>query len=372
MFLTHSLIWGIFFFSLSMYLLLTFCVINYCVSLLSDTNKSTVPKKSSEYQSVSSRCSMPYWLAFTTVLVFWISCWCGPTVVSGFGHVSFSSFERKIFLLAWLLFTLYLVLHLTSSVLSSTAGFDHITVVYNLTYWTPFLFLTTNVLSLSLVIEVLTSLITLLIITSFNSSSINFNWRSSTSKSLTFSCLSSTYLYSLLTFFWTSLISTLVLFFFIILFYSRITTLDWSLLAIITNYVLFSSTLLHISSVSFLWSLILITIFLKCSITPFHLWKLTFFKGMSLMMIFYYIYVFYFLLFMYFIYLLIGLFSDILFFNSLLFLVLVTVSLFTTPFILYETLNLKSFLALSSIINSSIIFLAVLHFNTLSFNYFSI
>jgi hypothetical protein len=101
---------------------------------------------------------------------------------------------------------------------------------------------------------------------------------------------------------------------------------------------------------------------------PFFLWKPTFFKGMALPTLFYYIFVFYFSLFLFFMNFLLGLFSELLFFNASFLLIVVLSSVAILPGVLYETLNLKAFFAISSIMNSVIVMFTLLNFNSFSFS----
>lgn len=103
---------------------------------------------------------------------------------------------------------------------------------------------------------------------------------------------------------------------------------------------------------------------------PFYLWKPTFFKGLTLGALFYYVFVFYFVLFLFFMNFMLGLFSEIFFFNTTALLVLLVIGVAALPSLLYETLNLKAFLALSSIMNSLIVFFLVVNFSSSSTSFF--
>lgn len=370
MFLTHSLSWGIFFLTLISYLLIVFSVATYLISLFFDLRYVKNLSRSSKYVNISGNSSMPFLFSFLMLILIWTSLWSGPSITSCFGHLMFSSFERKMFLLVLISFSLYLVVYLSGSDFSNLQSFDYLITLYHLTYWLLFLFMSTNILTTAFIIEVLTSLVMLLLVTSFNSSTYCSQDNLRSNKISMVKIFNTTYLYTILTFFWTSLISTLILFLFIILFYSKYFTMDWSLIDSLSSYFLNCSLFFELSSISFSWSFVILSIFIKCAITPFYFWKVNFFKGMPLSLLFYYISVFYFVLFFYFLYLIITLFTDILFFNVFLFMLIVLLSTVLTPFILYETLNIKSFLALSSIMNSSLLLLVVLNTNSSAFYLF--
>jgi hypothetical protein len=360
MFLTQSLTWGIFFLTVISYLLIVFSISTYLVSLFFDLRYVKNLSRSSKYVNISGNSSIPFLFSFLLLLLLWTSLWSGPCVTSCFGHLMFSSFERKILMLITVSFLLYLVVYLSGSDFSNLQSFDYLITLYHLTYWLFFLFMSTNILTTAFVIEVLTSLIMLLLVTSFNCSTYSSQDSLRSTKVSMVKIFNTTYLYTILTFFWTSLISTLILFLFVILFYSKYFTMDWSLIDTLSSYFLNCSLFFELSSISFSWSFVILSIFIKCAITPFYFWKINFFKGMSVSLLFYYISVFYFILFFYFLYLIVTLFTDLLFFNLFLFMLIVLLSTVLTPFILYETLNIKSFLALSSIMNSSLLLLVVL------------
>jgi hypothetical protein len=239
---------------------------------------------------------------------------------------------------------------------------DIIIVLNQLNYLLSFLFYVSNILSLSFVIEVLTGLIMLLLIVSYNSATFNSPNELNYTNRFFSPTLSTTYFVSLLTFFWVSLLTTLVLFLFLVTIYIKFLTIEWSLIDLLSNYFVTTATFMDLANISFSWSLILLCVFLKCAITPFYLWKPTFFKGIPFPTLFYYIFVFYFVIFLYFLYMLLGLFTEILFFNSFVLIATIVISMLILPGILYETLNLKAFLAVSSIMNSVILLLVLLNF----------
>lgn len=363
--LTPSLTWGFFFFTASIYTLLLYSSSLYFVSFLTENNLS---RSSVNFKFIfqDSPTILLFTLFFIIYQFFLTWTWSGPALVSGFGHLTFTGFERKTILLVFSLSLLYMLILNTSFFFFNSMAYDMIIVLNQLTYWLTFLFFVSNVLSLAFVIEVLTGLITLLLIVSYNSTTHNSPNNLNYVNRFFTPSLSTTYFVSLLTFFWVSLLTTLVLFLFLITIYTKFLTIDWSLIDLLGGYFTTTSTFMDLANISFSWSLILLCIFLKCAISPFYLWKPTFFKGMPLPTLFYYIFVFYFVVFLYFIHLLLGLFTEILFFNSFILISTLVISIVMIPGILYETLNLKSFLAVSSIMNSVIILLILLNFTITS------
>ena len=361
-----SSIWGVFFFTFSAYLLLVYSAVLYFLSMLTETTVSRSTAQTSKTFFLDGLSAYSFVNSLPLVVLLLLLSWSGPAIVSGFGHLEFTSFERKTSLLVLTMFVIYLLILLPSFFFTNSSSYDLIITLTHLTYWLMFLFYTSNVLSLSFVIEVLTGLITLLLITSYTPSyHSGVDSDSYTNKGF-LNSLPSTYFSSLLIFFWTSLVTTLMLFLFLIVIYSKFLTFEWSLVDHLANFFSCSATSFELSTLSLTWSLMLIAIFLKCAITPFYLWKPTFFKGLSYISLFYYIFVFYFIVFLYFVNFILGLFSDVFFFNVLFLTLIVTISTFLLPSLMYESLNIKSFFAISSIMNSVIVLFTTLSFNTTS------
>jgi len=367
--LSPSVIWGFFFFFLSLYLLLAQTVTLYTISFITELNLSQSKSSNSRFTLLISWSLSPLLYFFLLMFVFLFWTWSGPSVVSGFGHLTFTLFERKLGLLVWLVFSLFLLIFLGSSVVVGSSFYDFLITLSHFSYWLGFLFLATNVLTVSLVIEILTSLIMLVVVTSYAFTSqplLRYTTQANYTLNLT---PQTTYLYSLLTFFWVSLLTTLTLFLSLVILYTKVFTIEWSTLSWLTNYFIITSTTKDVSTLSFVWSLFLLVLFLKCAITPLYLWKPTFFKGLPLFTLFFYIAVFYFFIFIFFSNFVLTLFSDLLFLNTTFLLLVLLISTLLLPIIIYDSLNLKSFFALSSIMNSIIVLFILLstHYSTVNF-----
>jgi hypothetical protein len=105
-----------------------------------------------------------------------------------------------------------------------------------------------------------------------------------------------------------------------------------------------------------MWCILIFSIFTKCGLAPFFFWKPTFFKGLTFTSIFYYICIFYFSLFLFFINFITNNFHFIFYFFHNIFILLVIVGLFMVLFLVLEAFYLKTFLAISSILNSLMLF----------------
>lgn len=362
--------WGVFFFTLSGYLLLAYSAGVYVLSLTAEVTIFSSTKTRSRFVNVDGVAASAFLFSLPLLLLIVTNSWIGPIVTSGFGHLTFSAFERKLMLLVLFTFSFFLAILLNSSDFSNSGSYDYFLTLLHLTFWLLLLFLTNNIFSLAFVVEVLTALITLMLVTSYNNSFVTSTPHGGYQGLLNTPSIPSTYFYSLLTFFWTSLVTTLTLFLFLMFMYSKFLTVDNALVSVVATHTLVTSSLTNLSTLSFTFSFFLLTIFLKCAITPFFLWKPTFFKGLTFQTLFYYIFVFYFTLFLFFTHFLLGIFSEITFLNLSLLVVTLLISTFLLPLLTYETLNLKSFLAISSIMNSVIILFTILSLNALTSGFY--
>jgi len=208
-------------------------------------------------------------------------------------------------------------------------------------------------------IEVLSALITLLLITSVFSSTYFYNNLSLTSHSYFNQSTPFSFLQTLMFFFWISLISSLNLFLFLILFYLKFLTFDWFTVDSIFYYIVSISDLKSLFFISLSWFTFMFCVFLKCGLVPFYFWKPMFFKGIPLHALFFYIFFFYFFIFYFFIYFFIVYLNELFYFNMFVNLsMLISGSIFLI-FILCESYYIKSFLAMSSILNTLFVFLAM-------------
>ena len=101
-------------------------------------------------------------------------------------------------------------------------------------------------------------------------------------------------------FFWVTLLSSLSLFVFVITFYLKFFSFDFNLVTSVFTFLLTTSSLKSLFTTSFSWLVLLIAISIKCGLVPFYLWKPSFFKGMTLSALFFYVYVYYFTIFFFF------------------------------------------------------------------------
>ena len=294
-------------------------------------------------------------VCMTLSILFWVS----PSTSAWFGHVVITSFQTKLTLLILFNFTVILLVVSATMYFTSREIYDYTITMFNFLYWIILIFFSNTIFTSIFVIEVLSTLIFLLLITSTFSSTffyrnLNLSFGHLFQQSTPYS-----YLQSILYFFWVSLLSSLNLFLFCLFFYFKLFTFDWYLMEHIFIYFSNTASLKELLSLGLTWFVLMLCIFLKCGIAPLYIWKPTFFKGIPFYTIFFYICFFYLFLFLFVIHLLTSYFSEIFYFYSLVSMVFITTGLVTLLFIVCESYYFKAFLAISSVLNSLFVILAL-------------
>jgi hypothetical protein len=154
-------------------------------------------------------------------------------------------------------------------------------------------------------------------------------------------------------------VASLNLFIFTLIFYTRFFSFDWVLLEYIFGFLVNSNSPDYNFILGLVWYILLFTVFTKCGLAPFFFWKPTFFKGLTINSIFFYICIFYFFIFLFFMKFISLNFHFIFFYYHGVFIGLVVAGLLVVMMLMLESFYLKVFFAVSSILNSLIIFLAM-------------
>lgn len=371
LFLNSYMLWSLIFFFLFVYITLFYSFIVYLLPLtLSGGNLSLSSNKRSSFYLLSGlECLHVKFIPLLLLLVLNIL-WVSNSITAWFGSLVFTSFQHKMVLLLIFVFWIVLLVFANASFLSSHEIYDFWIVKYNFFFWVAVLFLSNSLFSLFFIIEALSALIFLLLVCSTYSTLHFFR-----SVSLDFSNFLQnntphTFIQSILFFYWVSLLSSLNLFVFSAFLYKYLVTFDWYLIEHVFLYLIKVSSLKDVFIIGIAWFFIILSIFLKCGIAPFFIWKPTFFKGMPLVALFFYISFFYFFIFLFFIHFLTSYFSTVFYFYALVTLLFISGGLVTLLFILSEAFFLKVFFAVSSLLNSLLVFLALLSCHPTSFCFF--
>jgi hypothetical protein len=369
-FISYSILWSFNFFFYFVYVLVIFSLILYSIPSLKEIINYNKFKKTTTFDYLTG--FDLYWI-FLTPLFFFILIslsWSSCVISAWFGAVIFSSFQYKIIFLIIFIFYCMITLYSIAFYFSSKEIYDYIITCFNFFFWTLFMFTSNTIFTIIFFIEILSTLIYLLLITSTFSTTYfynNLNMNLHNYFNLTTPFF---FVQMLMYFFWISLISSLNLFFFLILFYLKFLTFDWFLFEFVFFYIINLSNFKDLFFIFFVWFNLLFSIFLKCGLVPFYFWKPIFFKGMPIHALLFYIGFFYFFIFLFFIYFFLNYVSEIFFFFLNINMCLLAVGFFILLFILCEAYYIKAFLAMSSIINTLFVFLALNGTNIIDFYFY--
>ena len=296
------------------------------------------------------------------VLLFWSS----NEISSWFNNLQVNSFQIRMMFL--ILFTFYLSMQLftSTSYFSSKEVYDLLISKINFVLWFMILFQSNSLITTIFIVETISSLIFLFVITSVTSTHYNYNNKLTISGHNFFNVFPTTYIQSLMYYYWVSLISSLNLFLFVLFTYYNLFTLDWTLMELSFTYLCMYGTWQNLVSMCIVWFFFIFCMFLKCGIAPLYIWKPTFFKGLPINSMVFYVLFVYFFLFLFFIVLLTTSLSNLFYYYSLVTFVFISLGFITLLSISCEALFIKTFIAVSSIINSLLVLIAIVSNHTIS------
>ena len=358
--LNNSIVWSVSVFGPTIYIILVLSFLLYSLPLLSTTsNFATNSNNTTTFSFVSGPYLANLVFFILLMLLFNTTSWSSAELTAWFGHIIFSSFQLKSQFVIFFSFACVLYLLCSVAYFSSREIYDFIITITNMYYWISLLFACNSIITMIFIIEVQSALLFLLLVTSSFSSS--FYYRNSDLSDYNFfsNSIPASFIQSIMYFFWISLIGSLNLFLFTIFLYQKLFSFDWFLLEHIFYYTVTSSSYKEAFTIGLAWSIFLFSLLTKCGIAPFFIWKPTFFKGIGLHTIIFYICFFYYCLFIFFIHLLTSYFHYLTYYYTYILLLLVISGIIILMTILCETFYIKSFLAVSSILNSLLVLLAV-------------
>ena len=362
--LSYSILWSFCYFWCIFYVFGVFITLTYLISNVKTFFNYTRTAASSQFTYLTG--FDLYWFLLTPITILFLLnfSWVSPSISGWFGHVMFTSMQYKMTYLLTTFFLMVWTLMCSSLHFSSKDVYDFMAVTYSMFVWLVFLFYSNNLFTLIFFIEVLSTLIMLLIVTSTFSNAYFYNNLNLTSHNFFTITTPLAYLNSIIFFFWVSLIGSLNLFFFLILFFIKFLSFDWFVIELVFSYVTSTGLSYDILFNVAVWFNIVFCIFLKCGLPPFFFWKPTFFKGLPIHTLFFYVFFFYFFIFTFFIFFFLNYFSDLFYFNSSVLISILFIGLLLLTCILCESYYLKVFIAMSSILNSLFIFLILASVST--------
>ncbi len=364
-FININLLWSFNFFFYYLYLLFLTSLIFYLLPNTLQYSNTYLYKTMNFFQFLSG--FDLYWVVLTPLTLMWLNLfsWNSLSISAWFGHLVFSHFQYKITYLILIFFFILTVAHSSFFYLTSKDVYDYYVIIFNFLFWTIFFFYSNSLFTIIFFIEVLSTLILLLLLTSNFASSyfyenLNLNLHNYFQKTTPFF-----FVQALLFFFWISLVSSLNLFLFLILFYLKFLTFEWFLFEFVFYHLTTLNDFKSVFSIFFIWFNLLFCIFIKCGLVPFYFWKPVFFKGMPLHTLMFYICFFYFFIFLFFLHFLLVYTNEIFYYYLQVNVILLFSGFFILFFMLCESYYIKTFLASSSILNTLFIFLTASALNTI-------
>jgi len=221
-FLSYSIIWSLSYFFIYTYLIFVISVLIYLISNLKDYVATPSLKNFNNFSYLTGFDLAP--LLATPLFLFLLlsATWVSPVITSWFGHLIFSPLQLKINFILLLFFSLVLVAYTTTFYYSSQEVYDYIIVTYSFFLWIVFMFLSNNLFTFIFFLEILSTIITLLLVSSVFSSVYFYNNLSLTLNNYFNTTTPFAFLQTLVFFFWVSLIASLNLFVFLISFIFKV------------------------------------------------------------------------------------------------------------------------------------------------------
>ena len=294
-FLTFANVWSFAYFFFFSYMSFLVIFVIYTLPALTQHTKYSLGSKRSVSDIVSGLdvtyvVCLPYLLFLALNLL-----WSAPTFSAWFGHLYVSSLQSKIsmFYIPYFMLILYVIFN--STYFTSREIYDYVATLVAFGYWLLLLFYVNSLFTTIFVIEVLSALIFLLLVTSTFSSAYFYRNLNLSYGHIFQHSTPHTHLNSIIFFFWMSLIASLNLFLFLIILYTKLATMDWFLMEYVMIYIVNVGSFYDLAFVGTSWFVFMSSLFIKCGIAPFYLWKPTFFKGLPFPTLFFYICFFLFL-----------------------------------------------------------------------------
>lgn len=351
--------------------ILTFLVvmnISYFTGILYFLVNTTFVGTNSQQKSISF-CTLLYtFVHFIVLNLIFVVIWKSSPLVCWYSHFMVTGLQFKFFyfFILTLLLTFLVIFNRKSVQVFDVDGF---LILLLLTVWVFCFFTVTNIITFFFCIEVLTTtVLTLLVV--FFSFQVSRSSKVNTLRELVLgegdNLLN---FFSLIFFFWVSVITSVLIFLFLTYFSSFFFLSDWYLINFFIYFVLSTHSLKILSLLFASVFVFFILIFFKLGLPPFFFWKLFFFIHSSFVFIYLYITTFYFFVFFVFLFFLHNWCTSLLlyFHNILFFLLLVSILMITCTF--YTITKVKFFFVYSSLINS-VFLLLILGFLVNNFNAF--
>lgn len=367
MILNDASVWSFSFFTYYFYLVLLTSSILYFLPVLTNYGNNMSSSTVKNPHNLISGSELFSLQAFVTLLLLiTLTSWSSSATVYWVGHLIVDNFQIRMIYLVTLSYTLLTLLSSSVSYFSSRDSYDYLIVQFNFIFWISLIYQSNSLFSAIFIIEVLSALIFLLIITSNISSFYTYSNLKTLNGHIMQNLTPYSYLHSLIYFYWVSLITSLNLFVFLLLSYAYFKTFELYISQSIFFQMTMTTSIKNLISTLSKWFFLVFFIFIKCGIAPLYFWKPIFFKGLTLHFVVFYTSFFYTFFFWFILNFLSNSLSTVFYFYSIIFVTFNLTGLLVLLTILLESTYLKSFFAVSSILNSLLVLMALITTNTTS------
>lgn len=172
---SNSGIWSLNYFFLAFYVILVFSFVLYLVSNVKDFMGYNAFSNSTTFTLVSGIDLLPLVMSPLLLIYLLNLSWLGCDLSGWFGHLLFTSFQLKMGYYVLIVFCFVWISYMGSFYYTSQEVYDYTIVSYSFFIWTLFLFYANNLLTVIFFIEILSTLIMLIIVTSTFSSTYFYN-----------------------------------------------------------------------------------------------------------------------------------------------------------------------------------------------------
>ncbi len=289
-------------------------------------------------------------IAVLSLIFLILTSLCLSTQILIFGHVLLSSWTFSFGIASSAISLIFVVCVVEYLRVPARRDFDFLAFLLNFLWWNVILILGNSLIAFFFLIELLASLFLVVFVVTETLANDGRYGQSVSRDSFSFESVSFL--------FWTSLVSSLLLFLSLLFFIFSLASADWFVLELllITN-----SMPIRFSYFFVVGTFFITFTFVKLGLPPFFLWKLVFFQGLPSRFLFFYVSIFFAMLFSTLFTFFLFCYIEFLVPLTPLFFLFWMISLLIVQPILIETFYLKLFLAVSSVINANLLFLIVVN-----------
>lgn len=169
--MTYNILWALTFYFFMFYITLVFSAILYTLPQVKTLSTFSLFKTLPQNKYIDGMYAHLLLVTFVMLMLFTNYIWVSPCINTWFGHIIFTSFQRKIIFIVLIFFYLSTLFLSTNFIFGPYEINDYYIVSINFYLWISFIFTANTLFSAIFFIEILSTLIFLLVTTSTFSTS---------------------------------------------------------------------------------------------------------------------------------------------------------------------------------------------------------